>query len=583
MRFSRPTVYTLLIALVCTLGLPLAGQAQTATSPYNFPYGYPFPDYPTAGGAHPGQSHDYVGDEPNPTDGLKRIGRYALRLIQTDRAEAAIDYATRYMENHPNLMDAEMLFMRSMAQAQLGRTDAAARSMRAAIEESDLPPERFLAGPRRLFEPLHNHEAFVRLWETHRDDLVHGPMLGRMTDTGVTAWVRTVYETPVRVLVSTTPNMRDTVTVSDAVMAQSEADYTAEVPVRGLEPDTEYYYEVLLGPERVAIGGEDQQFRTYPRQHRSGQFRIAFGGCAGYVPHNERMWDTIDRFDPRAFLTLGDNVYIDDPESPDQARYMYYQRQSRPEFRRLVSGSPVYSIWDDHDFGMNDSWGGPKEEIPYWKPMVWEIFTQNWVNPTYGSGDQPGGWFDTHIGDVHFIFLDGRYYREDAGRHEGEGVENPSMLGPDQLAWLEETLTSSEATFKVLVSPVSWHYDAKGSSADVDGWAGYKNEREKIFSWIDEHEIEGVLLMSSDRHRSDAWVTEREEGYDLYEVASGQFTNLHTHDVLEGSLFGYNEKPSFGLLHFNTEAEDPSVTYEIVNINGVKQETLRIQHSDLTY
>ena len=341
---------------------------------------------------------------------------------------------------------------------------------------------------------------------------------------------------------------------------------------------------MLLGPERVAVGGESQQFRTYPRQHQPSQFRIAFGGCAGYVPHNERMWDTIDRFNPRAFMTLGDNVYIDDPESPDQARYLYYQRQSRPEFRRLVSGSPVYSIWDDHDFGMNDSWGGPEEAVPYWKPMVWEIFTQNWVNPTYGSGDEPGGWFDYHIGDVHFILLDGRYYREDTGRMGGEGVENPSMLGPAQMDWLEETLTSSEATFKVLVSPVSWHYDAKGDGANrVDGWTGYKNERETIFSWIDEHEIDGVLLMSSDRHRSDAWVTEREEGYDLYEVASGQFTNQHTHDVLEGSLFGYNDKPSFGLLHFDTEAEDPTVTYRVVNINGIQQDTLRIQHSDLTY
>ncbi|MEF8797101.1 MAG: alkaline phosphatase D family protein [Salinivenus sp.] len=584
MQLVRAAPCALLLAVLGLLSGPTAGHAQEATSPYNFPYGYPFSDYPVAGAAHPSQSYDYLADPPNPTQGLKRVAPHALRLIQTDRAETAIDYANRYMETHPNLMDAELLFMRSMAQAQLGRTDAAARSMRAAIEETDLPPERFLAGPRRLFAPLHNHEAFVRLWEKHRDELVHGPMLGRMTDTSVAVWVRTVTEMPVRVAVRESPGQEEPVVVSDPVMTQSDADYTAEVPVRGLQPDTEYSYEVLLGSERIAVGGENQQFRTYPRQHQSDQFRIAFGGCGGYVPHNERMWDTIAQFNPRAFFTLGDNVYIDDPESPDQARYRYYRRQSRPEFQRLVSGSPVYSIWDDHDFGMNDSWGGPREEVPYWKPMVGEIFSQNWVNPTYGSGDKPGVWFDTHVGDVHFIFLDGRYYREDTGRMGGEGVENPSMLGPDQMDWLEETLTESEATFKVLVSPVPWHYDAKGDGPNrVDGWAGYKNERETIFSWIDEHEIEGVLLMSSDRHRSDAWVTEREGGYDLYEVSSGQFTNQHTHSVLEGALFGYNEKPSFGLLHFDTEADDPTVTYEVVNINGVKQDTLRIQHSDLTY
>jgi len=91
------------------------------------------------------------------------------------------------------------------------------------------------------------------------------------------------------------------------------------------------------------------------------------------------------------------------------------------------------------------------------------------------------------------------------------------------------------------------------------------------------------ILISSDRHRSDAWVTERENGYDLYEVASGQFANQHTHDVLGGSLFGYNDKPAFGLLHFDTEAEDPTVTYRVVNVNGIQQDTLRIRHSDLTY
>ena len=139
------------------------------------------------------------------------------------------------------------------------------------------------------------------------------------------------------------------------------------------------------------------------------------------------------------------------------------------------------------------------------------------------------------------------------------------------------------ASDSVSVSSVPWHFDAKPGQGGLDTWAGYPEERETIYSWIREEEIEGVLLMSSDRHRSDAWVTEREGGYDLYEVSSGQFTNQHTHEVREGSLFGYNEKPSFGLLRFDTEADDPSVTYEVVDIDGDKQDTLRIEHSDLTH
>ena len=539
------------------------------------------PEYPVAGGSHPAMSGDYYDSEPDPERELKRIGPYALRLIQTDSARKAVEYTDWYRQNHPNILDGEMLFMRAMAQAQRGKIGEAAGSMEEALEESDISPQWFIAGPRHLFAPLHDHPAFVKLWEEMERKLVHGPMLGAMTDHSVKVWVRTVAETSVRVAVSRSEDMSNLV-VTEPVLSKSEQDYTAEIQVEGLNPDTNYFYEVLLGPERHKISGNHQTFRTYPLHHQPASFRMVFGGCAGYVPHKERMWDTIRKFNPLVFLTLGDNVYIDDPESPDQARYHYYRRQSRPEFRRLVASSPVYSIWDDHDFGMNDSWGGPSVDTPYWKPMAWEIFTQNWVNPEYGSGDQPGGWFDFHIGDVHVIMLDTRYYREDAGRFTGAGLENPSMLGPDQLSWLKETLTSSDATFKLLVSSIPWHYEAKGGGDNnVDGWYGYRSEREMIFSWIDEHNLGGVLLLSSDRHRSDAWVTKRDQGYDLYEFGSGQFTNQHTHGVLEGALFGYNEKPSFGLLDIDTSTDDPAVTYRIVDIDGFIQQELTLKRSEL--
>ena len=61
------------------------------------------------------------------------------------------------------------------------------------------------------------------------------------------------------------------------------------------------------------------------------QFTIAFGGGAGYVVENERMWDTIGAIEPRALLLLGDNVYIDDPETPAMQRFHYYRRQRQPE------------------------------------------------------------------------------------------------------------------------------------------------------------------------------------------------------------------------------------------------------------
>lgn len=550
-------------------------------SPYDFPFGYPFPDYPLMGASPMTAPRDYMAVEP-PLRQIKRLPQYALRLIQTDRVEEAVAYTNKILTDHPNLMDEEMLFMRAMAQAQLGLLDDAAASMEEAIERAELPPQRFLAGPRRLFAPLHDHEAFISLWQDGANDLVHGPMLGAMTDRSVTVWVRTVSETPVRIAISRHADRRDA-WVTDAVMSRADQDYTAEITIDGLEPDTRYYYSVLLGAGRHEISSRHQSFRTYPAAGESSRFQVAFGGCSGFVPFNERMWDVIRRFEPLAMLTLGDNVYIDDPESPDQQHLMYYQRQSRPEYRRLVSSTPIYAIWDDHDFGMDDSEGGPEVDVPYWKPMVLDIFRQNWVNPQYGNPDRPGVWFDFQLADVHFILLDGRYYRESAGRWgDGERIENASMLGPHQMEWLKKTLTESDATFKVLVSPVPFHEDAKGEGIRrLDGWAGYLEEREEIFSWIRDHKVEGVVLVSSDRHRSDAWKLERSDSYDLYEFNSGQITNQHTHGLIEGSLFGFNETNSFGLLTFDTVASDPEVTYQIVDIDGYIQETLTISLSQL--
>ena len=82
----------------------------------------------------------------------------------------------------------------------------------------------------------------------------------------------------------------------------------------------------------------------------SEEFTIVFGGGAGYVPENERVWDTIGAINPRALLLLGDNVYIDDPKTPEMQLFHYYRRQSQPEWSKLAAKVPIYGIWDDHDF-----------------------------------------------------------------------------------------------------------------------------------------------------------------------------------------------------------------------------------------
>ena len=309
----------------------------------------------------------------------------------------------------------------------------------------------------------------------------------------------------------------------------------------------------------------------------SDRFTIAFGGGSGYVPENERVWNAIGTIDPRALLLLGDNVYIDDPETPEMQRFHYYRRQSQPEWIKLVRTVPVYGIWDDHDFTTNDGWGGPAIDSPKWKREVWKIFKENYDNPYYGGGEkQPGCWFDFWIGKVHFVLIDGRYYRE------SPKGKNPSMLGPAQMKWLKKTL-QEPAAFTVFCTNVPMTPKVKPGSKDT--WDGFDAERQNIFRFIAEQKIPGVVILSADRHRSDAYKIDVgiEGMYPLYECQSSRLTNQHVHGLIKHSLFGYNAKQSFGRVDFDLKAEDPTFKYTVVNIDGEAIHSLALKRSELEF
>ena len=322
--------------------------------------------------------------------------------------------------------------------------------------------------------------------------------------------------------------------------------------------------------------------RTLPntslkKDEASDRFTIAFGGGAGYVPENERIWDTIGKIEPRALILLGDNVYIDDPMTPEMQLFHYYRRQSQPEWSRLAKKVPIYGIWDDHDFTTNDGWGGPAVDEPKWKREVWKIFKDNYDNPYYGGGEkQPGCWFDFWIGKVHFVLIDGRYYRE------SPKSKNPSMLGSAQMRWLKDSL-KKPATFKVLCTNVPMTPNVKPGSKDT--WDGYARERELIFRFIAEQKIPGVVILSADRHRSDAYkINTKIEGmYSLYEWQSSRLTNQHVHGLIKHSLFGYNEKQSYGRVDFDLKNEDPTIKYSVVNIDGKPVHSMTLKRSDLQF
>jgi alkaline phosphatase D len=494
----------------------------------------------------------------------KRVHQAALELIEKGEHDKAVAQLSSFSEKNPD--DAETYYMLAVASS-FANKPADARGYWALAVGKGLPPGRLIAGPRDLVKAVHADDNFKsRYLKDNQYRIVHGPMVGDVTSTSAKIWLRVAQERNVWVQLLDGKS-GEVISTTKPIVASKANDYTAVIQLAKLEAERKYKYKVFVegyqpGKSVDAFAGPFNLV-TAPKMLKPSKFTLAFGGGSGYVPKHEYVWTTIKKQKPDMLLLLGDNVYIDHPLSEYMQHYCYYRRHSRPEWRGLIANVPVYTIWDDHDFATNDSWGESGIEEPKWKRPVWNIYKQNWANPAYGGGEkQPGCWYDFYRGDVHFIMLDGRYYRTSPKLPESER----SMLGPVQLQWLKKTIANSKGTFKVICSPVPWTFKAKGGSPDT--WNGYQKERNQIFDFLTEKKIEGVVLMSADRHRSDLWKTNRDSGYALYEFNSSRLTNQHIHPEMKQAEFSYNKKQSFGLVDVDTTKPDPTITYRIMSIDG---------------
>ena len=255
----------------------------------------------------------------------KRAHQIALRMILRGQTKQAEQFLADYQAK--NGTDEETAFMLGILYGQTGRLKQAERALRSHPIDSG----RAIAGPRTLIEPVADSEFLKNCRKFFQHRPVHGPLLGHMTDEFANFWVRTSAESDVKVTVF--PPAFGEALESETVRTLASNDYTAVLKVHRLEANADYFYAIQIDGGRPDKGFPLHQwgyrFRAPPKSGQPAKFTIAFGGGAGYVPENERMWDTIGKFNPTSLLLLGDNVYIDDPESIAMQHYTYYRRQSR--------------------------------------------------------------------------------------------------------------------------------------------------------------------------------------------------------------------------------------------------------------
>ena len=352
-------------------------------------------------------------------------------------------------------------------------------------------------------------------------ELVAGPMLADVTHRGAAVWVLADGASEVCV-------DADAVTADAATAcAPTQADGTATVRLFGLEPGTDYAYSVRLDGQLAEVGYPTAlstqplwQYRTDPPS-----FTAAIGSCYyDNDPPYDRPGDPyggspsifseIDALSPDLMLWLGDNVYLREVDwwDPQGIDYRYRHSRSEPALQPLLASTAHYATWDDHDYGPNDS-----DRSYVLKDDALDTFTRYWPAAARGLPGVPGVFTHFQWADVEFFVLDDRYHRAPNDAPDDERT----ILGEEQVQWLMDALTASSAPFKVVavggqfLNPVPV-FETFSAIAPA--------ERQRILDGIHERRIEGVVLLSGDRHHTELLRMPRDGAYPLYEFTSSPLT-----------------------------------------------------------
>lgn len=380
--------------------------------------------------------------------------------------------------------------------------------------------------------------------------LMAGPMLGHLAGNEASLWIQTTAPSAWSVEIADNPDFH-TPRLIQGTPTTAAAGLNSQLHIADLKPGTRYHYRVLCG-DRIVSPLPAAAFVTPPVVGTPGRVRAAFSSCVGRLPeHAAAAWGEIAaRPNLDLFLMLGDNHYADSTDLTRQRLY-YTAHRRDPGFRDFTSRLPLYGIWDDHDYGPNDS-----DTTATGKENSLQAFREFWANPPRPEEPaDPAIYYHFQRGEVGFLMLDVRWHRAPDKAPDGPGK---SMLGATQLDWLKRTLKASTAKVHLIASGSEWQ-----THGHQDSWAMFRTERDALLAWLDAEKIPGVIFISGDRHFAagyqirDRWI----------ELTGGPLGSTNQRDATAATsaetFTVFVTCKMWIILDIDTTAPEPAVAYEI--------------------
>lgn len=379
---------------------------------------------------------------------------------------------------------------------------------------------------------------FYHILKQPKVHLILGPMIGHRDSKSVLIWYALDPANSAEIRVSKNKDL------SNARAFKQNKTNMSKFLVNKLTPQTKYYYQLSTNESTSEVFS----FTTAPLKDRATKLRVLFSSCSGNTASDERLaWDEIKKINNiDIILQLGDNHYANTTDPIIMIQH-YHERRSSDSYINVTARVPTYAIWDDHDFGPNDSHGqtlGKENSLA--------VFKKHWANPSFGESDNLGTYYSFHYGDIQFIMLDSRYHRTP---NKSKKSKDPSktLLGKKQFEWFKATMKTSTAKVKIVACGSEFQMFSTG-----DCFSGFKHEQKKILDIC--KETEGVLLISGDRHFTAAYQIRGE----TIEVTSGPLGSHTAKARVNRDMFmRHDEGKMFSIFDIDTISKQPKITLEV--------------------
>ena len=303
--------------------------------------------------------------------------------------------------------------------------------------------------------------------------------------------------------------------------------------------------------------------------------KIAFGSC-NKESSKQILWDDVIEDSPDMWIWLGDNIYGDSPDTTVmQAKYQ--KQKSDEDYQKLRLNTPIYGIWDDHDYGKNDA-GKEFDSKVEMRDLMLKFLDVSLSNEVWSREGGYQSYVQT-IGDVQvkIILLDSRYFRDKPIRNGNSYDPNltGTILGQAQWTWLENELAQSNEDLVLIGNGIQ----VLPEEHRFEKWANFPNERLRLVELIEKSPAPKVILLSGDRHLTE--VSKIDNGKIIYEITCSGMT--HSYSDFSGEVNKHRigevvAQKNYGILKIAEGSEGLKFIFESKGDDGVVHQVIPLDY-----